>query len=164
MNNSLLFICAMVVIYSCHKNYNGNGNVGPAALPIHLCYLDSNGNQLYSITNDGQNGFWMDSFQVRNIDVGSKYISLDCFDNNTVGYSFQPLIVLETLICPNLNINNGYSYTILNLSSKIQDTLKVHITSKTFDVSANTDSIWYNGKLVTYDETGNHRGTVPIVR
>jgi hypothetical protein len=62
---------------------------GDAHLGVRLHYIDSLGNDIFSATNDGQNGFWTDSVIVSNIKTGSNYYPLACFNNDTQGRLIQ---------------------------------------------------------------------------
>jgi hypothetical protein len=144
--------CLIIVIYSIQSCSKIGGNdAGTAKYGEDIHYVDSSGNNLFSMSNDGQNGYWVDSVRAYDITTGSK-ILLNCYPN---GMGFQNLNVLSTIICANHDISNQYSYTLVHLKSGIDDTIKVHLTSNTITPSTNNDSVWYNGIRKIYDSTGN---------
>jgi len=156
----ITFVIISFALFSACKK-SGGGDAGTAQLSTNIHYIDSSGNDLFSTNNDGQNGFWMDSLIVGNIKTGSLYQTLNCFNNNTHAYQFETLVVLETQICPNYNLENRYSYTLIQLKPGVIDTLKIHITSDAITPSTNIDTLWYNGVIKRYDDS---IGAIAITR
>jgi hypothetical protein len=144
-----VLIVILPISYSCRRI--GVNDAGTAMYGEDIHYVDSSGNDLFSLTNDGQNGYLTDSTRAYDITNGNK-ILLTCYPN---GMGFQSLNVLKTIICANHDIVNQYSYTLVHLKNGIDDTIKVHLTSNSISPSTNNDSVWYNGVLKTYDSTGN---------
>jgi|GEM_PF-5712442 hypothetical protein len=150
MRKILSLIITITIICSCKKSQN---DAGTAIYGVLIHYVDSGGNDLFSHSNDGQNGYWIDSLNVYDITSSKKSLP-PCYEN-TFNYQFQQLNVLRTSFCENQDIVNRYSYTLVNLKAGIFDTIKTHIDHNTIGPSTNYDSIWYNGVLKTYDTTGN---------
>jgi hypothetical protein len=148
----VFLITVLLLLYSCIRDRAGTAQLGE---DIH--YVDSSGNDLFSLTNDGQNGYWTDSTRAYDITNGNKILLTSCADN---GIFFVPVNVLKTVICANHDIVNRYTYTQVHLKNGVDDTIKVHITANSITPSTNADSVWYNGVLKTYDSTGN----IPIVK
>ena len=103
----------------------------------------------------------MDSVTISNIKTGSSYAILDCYNNHTNGYQFQNLVVFEMQVCPNYNLINRYSYTIIKLKHGVIDTLKIHVIDDFISSSTNIDTIWYNNTIEKYD---NSTGVITIVK
>lgn len=136
------------IFYSCRKP----GDAGTTVYGVLLHYADSNSNDLYS--TDGTNGFWKDSIKVYDI-TGQKKMLPNCFENNTQNYQFQQLQELRTTICPNTDIVNRYSYTLIHLKNGVDDTIKCHLDHDNIGLSTSYDGIWYNGVQKFYDSSGN---------
>jgi hypothetical protein len=154
-------IALILVIYSFLVSCKHSGTpTGDAGMGIYLHYIDSSGNDLFSPYNDGQNSFWIDSVVVSNIETGSNYVSLDCFNSRSVSYQFEQFVVFTMKVCPNYNLINQYTYTLIQLKKGMVDTLKTHINQSSISSSTLRDSIWYNRVLRTYDSNA----TIPIIR
>jgi hypothetical protein len=144
MKRIFLLIAALIFIFRCNK---GGGDAGTAKLGVELHYVDSSGNDLFSPQSDGQNGYWIDSVRVR--DLKSKSL-LTCFTN---GYEFQVESGFVMHTCPNPNIVNQYTSTLIHVKTGMDDTLKVYLDQSSYTQSANIDSIWYNGVFKHYGST-----------
>ena len=144
MKQICLLISVFIFICGCKK---GGRDAGTAKLGVELQYVDSTGNDLFSPQSDGQNGYWIDSVRVR--DLNSKSL-LTCYTN---GYEFQVESGFVMHTCPNPNIVNQYTNTLIHVKTGMDDTLKVHLNQSSYTQSANIDSIWYNGVLKHYDST-----------
>jgi hypothetical protein len=144
----LSFLIIFFIFYSCKKQ----GDAGTAVYGVLLHYIDSSGNDLYTV--DGTNGFWIDSIKVFDI-TGVKKPLPNCYENNTLNYQFQQLQVLRTTICANTDIVNRYSYTLIHLKTGVDDTIKCHLNEDKISLSSSYDGIWYNGIRKTSDSNGN---------
>ena len=151
-------LTALVFFFYCCKQKGGDGGTAHLAVPLH--FVDSSGNDLFSSFNDGQNSYWMDSVKVSNIDQGNQYATLNCFDEHTVGYQFEMLAEFVMKVCPNYNVENSYTYTLIHLKNGMDDTLKIHINQNIITPSTMSDSFWYNGILQSFDSNA----AITIVR
>jgi hypothetical protein len=138
-------ILLFIFLVSCIGKNDG----GTAILGLQLHYVDSNGNGLFSAIQDGQNGYWIDSLKVYDLSDGRKTMLTPCFENRSLSFTFGGGSVLH--LCPNNNIKNRYSITLIHVKNGIDDTLKVHIDQNTITAGTNIDSIWYNGALKIQD-------------
>jgi hypothetical protein len=148
MKNLIFFSFALVCLFGCI----GKGDAGTATYGVRVHYVDSSGLDLFSYSNDGQNGYWMDSVRVYDLTNDVKGDLLDCYPN---GCQFMTEEVLRTFICENPDITNRYSYTLIHLKDGVDDTIKVHINQDHLTLSTNNDAVWYNGVPKTYDTTAN---------
>jgi hypothetical protein len=141
-------LITLSIFYSCRRE----GDAGTAVYGVLLHFVDSNSNDLYS--TDGTRGFWKDSIKLYDI-TGQKKPLPKCFDDNTQNVQFQQFQEIRTTICPNTNIVNRYSYTLIHLKNGVDDTIKCHLDHDKIGLSTNYDGIWYNGIQKTYDTNGN---------
>jgi hypothetical protein len=155
MKKLVCLILISFLFFACKKSSN---DAGTAVYGVRIHYIDSNGDDLFSLSNDGQNGYWTDSLLVFDITNGKNPLP-SCYETGH-SYQFEQLNVLRTAICENQDFINRYSYTLIQLRKGMQDTIKVHITQNTVTPSTNNDSIWYNGGLMKYDSTG----TITVVK
>jgi len=142
------FLITLFIFYSCRND----GDAGTAVYGVSLHYVDSNSNDLYSA--DGTSGFWRDSIEVYDI-TGQKKPLPNCFYDNTRNLQFQEFQEIRTTICPNTDIVNRYSYTLIHLKNGVDDTIKCHLDHDNIGLSTNYDRIWYNGIQMSYDSNGN---------
>jgi hypothetical protein len=152
---AIIFIVASFINISCRKN---NEAYGTAQAGVRLHYIDSAGQDIFSVSNDGQNGFWMDSVVASDLKRNGSGQIFTCLPN---GCQFRNLNVLMFVVCPNGDVTNRYSNTLIHLKSGMNDTLRTHIDTEIFSSNTSFDSVWYNGKLVRYSDSS---GTIPIVR
>jgi hypothetical protein len=146
-----IFVCVVIgfLLSAC----SGSNDAGTAKLGVKIHYVDSSGNDLYSLVTDGYNGFWKDSILL--YDITSAKIKLPpCYETG-LAYQLQASTVTEMIICANANFLNGYSYTLIHLKTGTDDTLKVHIDKNAYSPAANIDMVWYNGVLKAFDSAGS---------
>ena len=96
----------------------------------------------------------MDSIKLFNI-THAKSPLPTCYENFTKNYIFQELNELRLQICPNNDLVNKYNYTLIQLKTGMNDTLKFHFSDNNISLSTNVDSVWYNGILKTYNQNGD---------
>ncbi len=132
---------------------SGNNDAGTAQFGVKIHYVDSSGNDLYSLVTDGYNGFWKDSILLYDI-TSAKQKLPPCYETG-LAYQLQASTVTEMIICANANFLNRYSYTLIHLKNGTDDTLKVHIDKNAYSPAANIDMVWYNGVLKAFDSTGS---------
>jgi hypothetical protein len=140
----------ILLVLACGK---GTHDTGTAIYGVRIHYIDSNKNDLFSISDNGQNGYWIDSLQLFDITTGKKTLP-SCYENGH-SYQFQPLNILRLDICENEDFANRYSYTLIQLKKGVQDTIKIHINRNSVSLSTDNDSVWYNGLYRIYDSTGS---------
>ncbi len=147
----LLSLTSIVLLFfACGK---GTNDAGTAIYGVRIHYIDSNRNDIFSINNNGQNGYWIDSLSLFDI-TGTKKPLPFCYENGH-SYQFQPLNILRLDICENEDFANRYSYTLIQLKEGVQDTIKVHINRNDVSLATDNDSVWYNGVYKIYDSTGS---------
>ncbi len=156
MRNVIYFI--VIVCLGCNSCKKSSNDAGTAVYGVRIHFIDSSGNDLFSTTNDGQNGYWKDSVVLYDI-TNIKTQLQPCYEGGR-SYQFEQLNVFRMDICENTDFANRYSYTLIQLKKNLQDTIKVHIDQNTLNPATNNDSVWYNNVLRRYDSTG----TITVIK
>jgi len=147
----VFFIVFIFLNLSCRK---GLGDAGTASHGVFLHFIDHSGKELFNLDSNGEQGYFFDSINLYDL-TKSKTELPSCYEDRSKNYLFQQFDELRTQFCPNFDIINRYSYTLVQLKRGSNDTLKCHINTDQIGPSTNFDSVWYNGKLLVYDNKGN---------
>ena len=149
INRIFVYGVIICLLAACSES----NDAGTAQYGVKIHYVDSSGNDLYSLVTDGYNGFWKDSILLYDI-TSAKQKLPPCYETG-LAYQFQAGTVTEMIICANPNFLNRYSYTLIHLKNGTDDTLKVQIDKNAYSPAANNDMVWYNGELKAFDSTGS---------